>query len=52
MKSKVVRISDRLDQEIRNFSAKNNRGYKDASEEIAKLLNKFKNRRIIQEIRF
>jgi len=51
-KSRVSRISEELDLEIRNFALKNNVSFTQASQDLAKMMKKIKGNKITKEIKF
>ena len=52
-KGKLVRLDEKLIEQIKGFAKKNKMSFRQASEEIAKLNKiKFSKRKIIKEIKF
>lgn len=52
MKTKIIRVSKELSDEIERFAKLNDTRLVEASKEFAKLIRQNKNRKIIREIKF
>jgi len=48
----VKRISNELNEEIKRISEKNGIGYTEACKEIARVIKKNRNKKVVREIKF